>query len=120
MVRGRLADWLTAQAVLLLAAWTVACWVACSEHSPVPPPGSLEQAASGYTPPPNGALAPVYIDADFAQTFAIFVLRTLTPTEKSARWSHYYDGRWVRWIGELRYVTHDGLQLRQYASSEAY
>jgi hypothetical protein len=71
-------------------------------------------------PPPSGSLEPVYIDADLAETYEIFVLRTLTPTEKSARWSHYYDGRWVRWCGELRFFTHDGIQMRQFASTEAY
>ena len=40
--------------------------------------------------------------------------------EKSARWSRYYDGRWVRWCGELMFFTHEGLQFRYFASSESY
>ncbi len=71
-------------------------------------------------PPPNGALDPVYINADFAETYQIFVLRTLSLTEKSARWAHYYDGRWVVWTGELKFFTRDGLQFRYYSSTESY
>jgi hypothetical protein len=107
---------------VLLAAWATAC----SGPAPAPlvPAGpAIWPAAPGArspAPPPNGSLDPIYIDADFAETYAVFVLRTLTLTEKSARWAHFYDGRWVTWCGELKYFTHDGLQFRYFGSTETY
>lgn len=84
-----------------------------SPKGPGPAPGTVSQ-------PPSGSLEPIYIDADLAQTYATFVLRNLTPMEKSARWARYYDGRWVRWCGELMFFTHEGLQFRYFGSSESY
>lgn len=116
--------WRAGAGVAALCSW--ATWTACSGSTPAPPaaesssrpdprllPGAVSQ-------PPNGSLAPVYIDADQGDTYSIFVLRTLSLTEKSTRWAHYYDGRWVRWCGELKFFTHDGLQFRYFSSSESY
>ena len=109
----------------VLPVWAASC--AGSGSAPIPPPAAESSARpdprlvpGAVSQPPNGSLAPVYIDADQAETYSIFVLRTLTLTEKSARWAHYYDGRWVRWCGELKFFTHDGLQFRYFSSSESY
>lgn len=106
-----------------LALCALAAVAACS-RSAAPPAAAAAAAVvpdgGSPAPPPNGALKPVYIDADFAETYQIFVLRTLSLTEKSARWAHYYDGRWVVWTGELKFFTRDGLQFRYYNSTESY
>ncbi len=117
------------------AASCLLVWTACSGSGTPPPttgsspppaealwasPRGTGPAPGTVSQPPTGSLEPVYIDADQAQTYEIFVLRNLTPMEKSARWAHYYDGRWVRWCGELKFFTHDGLQFRYFSSSESY
>ena len=119
------ARWTFARRMLPLCA--VVFLAACSgSASPkAPGAGSANLAPPNVdpgqpAPPPSGALAPVYIDADFAETYQVFVLRTLSLTEKSARWAHYYDGRWIVWTGELKFFTKDGLQFRYYSSTEAY
>jgi hypothetical protein len=68
--------------------------------------------------PPSGKLE--WIDADFLDMYRFFIPRNFTSQEKALRWTRYYEGRWVRWTGLLRYVTADALLFQQLGTSPSY
>jgi hypothetical protein len=62
--------------------------------------------------------SPEYIEAQFLDTYRMFVPRDFTGQEKDVRWSRYYQGRWVRWSGQLRFVTSRSVSVSSPGSDE--
>ena len=71
-------------------------------------------------PPPVPSRSPEYIEAQFLDTYRMFVPRDFTNQEKDVRWSRYYQGRWVRWSGQLRFVTADAFLFHHLGSTSSY
>lgn len=87
---------------------------ACEPRKAPPPPAS----APSTNPGPETAqrredpLTPTFVEAEFVQTYQAFILPGLLNEEKTALWSRYYQGRWVRWIGQLAMIKDDRLLFR--------
>jgi len=50
----------------------------------------------------------------------MFVPRDFTSQEKAERWSRYYQGRWVRWSGQLRFATADAFLFHHIGDASTY
>ncbi len=71
-------------------------------------------------PPAVPSGVPDFIEAQFLDTYRLFVPRDFTSQEKAIRWSRYYQGRWVRWTGQLRFVTADALLFHHLGTTSSY
>ncbi len=81
---------------------------------------ALDAAAVWTAPPPVPSNRPDFIEAQFLDTYRLFVPRDFTGQEKAIRWSRYYQGRWVRWTGQLRFVTADALLFHHLGTNSSY
>lgn len=76
---------------------------------------------AGFVPPPPvPSSSPDYIEAQFLDTYRLFVPRDFTSQEKAERWSRYYQGRWVRWSGQLRFVTSEAFLFHHLGATSSY
>ena len=71
-------------------------------------------------PPPVPSDKPDFIEAQFLDTYRLFIPRDFTNQEKDVRWSRYYQGRWVRWTGQFRFTTADALLFHHLGTSSSY
>lgn len=71
-------------------------------------------------PPPIPSRSPEFVEAQFLDTYRLFVPRDFTSQQKDIRWSRYYQGRWVRWTGQLRFVTADAFLFHHLGPTSSY
>lgn len=57
--------------------------------------------------------SPEFIDVDFAYLHPIFLRHKIGQGPKAALWAERYHRRWVRWTGQIRSFTVNGITLRQ-------
>ena len=84
---------------------------------------SADAASAGpayVAPPPVPSRSADFIEAQFLDTYRLFIPRDFTSQEKDVRWSRYYQGRWVRWTGQFRFVTADALLFHHLGTSSSY
>lgn len=92
-----------------------------AERCDAAPDGLASTPASTFVaPPPVPSNKPDFIEAQFLDTYRLFVPRDFTSQEKDVRWSRYYQGRWVRWTGQFRFVTADALLFHHLGTSSSY
>ncbi|HMY59704.1 MAG TPA: hypothetical protein PKI49_12050 [Pseudomonadota bacterium] len=82
---------------------------------------SLSDAGDAWVAPPSvPSTSPEFVEAQFLDTYRLFVPRDFTSQEKDIRWSRYYQGRWVRWTGQLRFVTADAFLFHHLGPTSSY
>lgn len=89
---------------LALVAW-VGLTGGCNQSAPAG--GGAHGATFG------AAAAPEFVDADFAYLHPIFLRHKIGQGPKAALWGERYHRRWVRWTGQIRSFTPNGITLRQ-------
>lgn len=77
--------------------------------------------APTVAPAPDGGAeyVPVFVPDSFDALYPVFLLRKVDPVQKAQIWTRY-EGRWVRWTGELVSFTRDGFCVRQIARTTTF
>jgi hypothetical protein len=74
---------------------------------------------------PDGAVlggeAPAqFIDDEFTKLYPIFLQHKIGQGPKAALWAQRYHHRWVRWTGQIRSFSDNGITLRQLKATSTF
>src|ERR1700761_2446631 len=68
----------------------------------------------------RGDAPPQFVDDDFSVLYPIFLQHKIGQGPKAALWEQRYHRRWVRWTGQLRSFSANGITIRQLKATSTF